>query len=76
MENVWFAVATGIMGQKTKYMTPYYPDGTFNLTGALGPAGLQAPTDKATRPTLMRQITQFAHPFCHCEPPCHLPDMH
>lgn len=43
-ENVWVAFATGIMGQKTKFLTPYYPDGSFLLTGKLAPEGLTNPT--------------------------------
>ena len=33
IENVWVAFATGIMGQKTKYITAKYPDGNFTLDG-------------------------------------------
>ena len=46
-ENVWVAFAMGIMGQKTKYLTSYYPDGIFLLSGRPAPAGLAVQIGRA-----------------------------
>ena len=43
------AFATGIMGQKTKYMTSYYPDGIFMSDGRPAPGGLKVPTSNLGR---------------------------
>jgi hypothetical protein len=44
MENVWIAFGMGIMGQKTRFRTPYYPDGNFYMNGTLGPKKLWKPS--------------------------------